>query len=186
MSLEHRSYSHAVQPRGSGYWISRMLMLLLVGYCGMIISYSVLVLSFSSSPPPGVPSQQIDKGVILQTVATEAIRSTLSPWWKNAPWPDGVIMARLQSRLPDINALMLHSLIGAITFSVLGFMAGRMFMVHSALLLPICLFFATFGFLKSNLFPLLPLSPLSVSVVVAVQFACIYGFALWGKWSYRG
>lgn len=186
MSLEHRSYSHAVEPRGNGYWISRIVMLVVTGYCGMIVAYSVLVMGFSSKAPPGVPNQTIERSVILQTVATEALRATLSPWWKGAPWPDGVIMARLESRLPEVNPLMLHSLIGALTFSVIGFIAGRMFIINSSLLLPVLLFFATFGFLKSSLFPLVPLNPVGVAIIVAVQLACVYGFALWGKWSYRG
>ncbi|MBN8550568.1 MAG: hypothetical protein J0M12_14730 [Deltaproteobacteria bacterium] len=186
MALEHRSYSQSVQVRGPGFFIGRLLLLVVIGYAAMIIVYSSAVSILAGGAPANLPSQNIERADVFQAVATEAIRSSLSPWWKNAPWPDGVIFARLQSRLRTADPLMLHAVVGGVAFSVLGFIAGRMYLVNCALLLPACLFFATYGFLRSDLFPLSLKNPSLVAIVVAVQLVSVYGFALWGKWSSRG
>lgn len=162
-----------------------MLLLWLVGSIGMVLALAFVLMGFMA-PPDKLKGDNATRVEVLEAIGTEAVRSTLSPWWKGAPWPDGVVMARIKSRLPEVNVLMLHSLISAITFSLLGFMAGRLFLVNSALLLPPLLSFVTVGFLQSDFFPVENLDFTSVAVVLIIQFACLYGFALWGKWSIRG
>jgi hypothetical protein len=151
----------------------------------MLIAFSLLVLAFAGGGLEG-SGGNLTRGAILEAVATEGVRASLSPWWKGAPWPDGAVIAQLQARLPEVNTLMVHALLGALAFSCIGFCAGRMLFSNGVLLLPPMLFFATYGFLRSDVFTLTPFNPVSVAIVIFAQLACVYGFALWGKWSIRG
>lgn len=144
------------------------------------IAVSILVPDFGKA---GV--RVIERSDVFKAIVTEVVRVSLSPWWTDAPWPDGLIIARLQSKLAAVDALLLHLLTGSASFALLGFVAGRMGLTTSAIVLPPLLFYVTYAILNASFAPAPPLTPLNLGLISAAQLAAVYVAALWGKWSVR-
>jgi hypothetical protein len=120
---------------------------------------------------------------VFKAIVTDVVRVSLAPWWPDAPWPDGLIVARLQTKLAFVDALLLHLVIGVVGFALLGFVAGRMGLTTSAIVLPLVLFYLTYGLMNTSFAPAPPLTALNLGLIVVAQLAAVYVAALWGKWS---
>lgn len=165
-------------------FLPRALFLFVFGAVMIVLVYCI----FASATVSDVgmnKGQPITQGDIIRAVATEVVRSSLAPIWKSVPWPDGVVIARVQGRLPKIPPIGAHAALNAVVFSILGFAAGRVLGSFGALFLPPLLFFMTLGLLRSGIYTVAPLTPVTVVLILAVQFVCVYGIALWSKWSQR-
>ncbi|MBX7144648.1 MAG: hypothetical protein K1X79_09375 [Oligoflexia bacterium] len=166
-------------------WISRMLTLLLFGYVSILLGYTVMMTALYR--PEGVAeSTRLRRLEIVETVLLEGLHTSLGKFAKDVPWPNGLFMARLKSKVPAYSPVVVHSLVGTFVFAAIGYLGGRMMLSTSMLLLPLALFPQTLGFLQSEIYRLVPLNVIPITIVVGSQLAACYAFALWGKWSRQG
>lgn len=166
-------------------WMSRMLTLFILGYVSLLLGYTVTMTALYRAE--GVTdSTRLKRLDIVETVILEGLHTSFGKLAKDIPWPNGLYVARLKSKVPFYEPVVVHSVVGAVVFALLGYLGGRMMLSTSVLLLPLLLFFQTFGFLQSEIYRLVPLNIIPITMVLGAQVASSYAFALWGKWSSKG
>lgn len=165
-------------------YLATLVTICILGLLIMIFCYSVCVafLYNSDGVSEAVRVQRLD---IIKTVALDSLRASLGSVLKDLPWPSGVVIARIQGRLPNLPALWFHVGINAVIFSLIGLIAGRVRLPYICILVPALVFFQTYAFMKSEFFTLLPLNLIPICAVFLMQIMAMSGAAYFARQTTR-
>lgn len=167
--------------------LSANVSLIVLLYCILVGAYTVTVVAlvrkhrllYDASAPV---KQSIEIG---KAVASGNFRFTVSAFWKKAPWLEGSgkMLAKVKESLYGKNFLPFHVIIHGLAFAIVGYFAGRRMLANYTLLYPVVLFFATTGLLSADFYRPPKDAEMLLGMVVILQFAAVYGTALYAKWA---
>ena len=182
MSLQGRNSSGLIDRSVS--YIASSVTLCILGLVIMITCYSACI-AFIYNADGVAESSKIARIDIIKTVALDSIRTSLGGVFPQLPWPSGVTIARIQGRMPEFSPLGFHVGINAIIFLLIGFIAGRVRLPYASILVPILIFFQTYGFLRGEFYKLVPFNLIPIGAVFLMQVLAMASAAYFSKHASR-